>query len=79
MPSVAQEWQGLVRGMAATAATDTFQSSLSKPLPSREADKGAAVTAWGSNQIVILRLGKKKKIQLLSSGGGGGSLRKPEP
>lgn len=44
-----------------TAATDTFQSSLSKPLPSREADKGAAVTAWGSNQIIILCLGKKKK------------------
>lgn len=63
-----------------TAATDTFQSSLSKPLPSREADKGAAVTAWGSNQIIILCLGKKKKkIQPLSSGGGGGSLRKPEP
>lgn len=77
MPSVAQEWQGCVRGMAATAATDTFQSSLSQPLPSREADKRAAVTAWGSNQIIILSLGEKN-IQPLSSASGGGSLRKPE-
>lgn len=61
MPSVAPEWQGCARGMTATAATDTFQSSYSKALPSREANKGAVVTAWGSNPIMSPCLRKKKK------------------
>lgn len=61
MPSVAPEWQGCARGMTATAATDTFQSSYSKALPSGEANKGAVVTAWGSNPIMSPCLRKKKK------------------
>lgn len=50
---------GFCQGMAATAATGIFQSSPSKLLPSREANKGAAVTAWGSNQIISPCLGDK--------------------
>lgn len=64
--------------VAAAAASDTFQSSCSKPLPSGEANRGASVTAWGSDQIISTRLGKKT-LRPLSSGGGGDGLRKPEP
>ena len=49
---LAREGQGCARRISGTAASDRFQSSRSKPVPSQEANKGAMVTAWGSNHLI---------------------------
>ena len=74
--------QGCAKRISGTATSDRFQSSRSKPVPSWEANKGAMVTAWGSNHIISpLFCGGwgRVEFQPLSSGGGGGNLKKPEP